>query len=148
MDLLWIRYNCANFHHCIICVTDFREKGGLFGTPPSSFIPHPLHPSFKKVITNACSKSSNYTGFNLILPKFYEMICEIIVPKIKCGIFLLFCWSSLINTICPAVFLSDHAPACEDKVNLVTARKRIFKIFFQILKVKITIKLNKHRLIC
>ena len=34
------------------------------------------------------------------------------------------------------------------KINLVTARKTIFKIFFQLLKVKITYKLNIYRLIC
>ena len=28
-NLLWVRYNCAKFHHCRICATDFRE-GGLF----------------------------------------------------------------------------------------------------------------------
>ena len=32
-NLLWIRYNCAKFHHCKICLTDFR-KGGLFDPPP------------------------------------------------------------------------------------------------------------------
>ena len=25
LDLLWVRYNCAKFHHCRICVTDFRK---------------------------------------------------------------------------------------------------------------------------
>ena len=34
------------------------------------------------------------------------------------------------------------------KINLVTARKKIFKIFFQLLKLKITYKLNIYRLIC
>ena len=34
------------------------------------------------------------------------------------------------------------------KINLVTARKKICKIFFQLLKVKITYKLNIYRLIC
>ena len=34
------------------------------------------------------------------------------------------------------------------KINLVTARKKIFKIFFQLLKVKVTYKLNIYRLIC
>ena len=24
LDLLWVKYNCAKFHHCSICVTDFR----------------------------------------------------------------------------------------------------------------------------
>ena len=26
LDLLWVRYNCAKFHHCRICVTDFRKE--------------------------------------------------------------------------------------------------------------------------
>ena len=34
------------------------------------------------------------------------------------------------------------------KINLVTARKKIFKIFFQLLKLKITYELNIYRLIC
>ena len=33
LDLLWIRYNCAKFHHCRLCVTDFREGGPFW--PPS-----------------------------------------------------------------------------------------------------------------
>ena len=33
------------------------------------------------------------------------------------------------------------------KINLVTARRKIFKIFFQLLKVKITYRLNIYRLI-
>ena len=36
-------------------------------------------------------------GLILILQKFYEMICEIIVSKTVCGIFLIFCRSSFIN---------------------------------------------------
>ena len=34
LDFLCVRYNCAKFHHCRICVTDFRE-GGLFALPIS-----------------------------------------------------------------------------------------------------------------
>ena len=33
LDLLWVRYNCAKFHHCRICVTDFRARGS-FCSPP------------------------------------------------------------------------------------------------------------------
>ena len=43
------------------------------------------------------SKSSNYLVFNPILQKFCEMICEITVHKMLCGIFLIFCRSSFIN---------------------------------------------------
>ena len=32
VGLLELRYNCAKFHHCRICVTDFREVG-LFAPP-------------------------------------------------------------------------------------------------------------------
>ena len=49
------------------------------------------------VITSAYCKSSNSSGFNPILQKFYEIICEIIVSKMVCGIFLTFCRSSFIN---------------------------------------------------
>ena len=35
LDLLWVRYNCAKFHHWRICVTDFREGGAFL------FRPHP-----------------------------------------------------------------------------------------------------------
>ena len=31
LDLLWVRYNCAKFHHCRICVTDSKE--GAFLSP-------------------------------------------------------------------------------------------------------------------
>ena len=36
LDLLWVRYNCAKFDHCRICVTDFKEGG--------TFLPPPLYP--------------------------------------------------------------------------------------------------------
>ena len=44
------------------------------------------------MITSAYSKSSNP-----ILQKFCEMICEIIVYKMVCRVFLIFCRSSVIN---------------------------------------------------
>ena len=51
------------------------------------------------MITSAHSKRSSSLRFNSILQKFYEMICEIIVSKTMCGIFLSFCISSFINNI-------------------------------------------------
>ena len=33
LDFLWVRYNCAKFHHCRVCVTAFREGGGPFFPP-------------------------------------------------------------------------------------------------------------------
>ena len=43
------------------------------------------------------STSSNSSGFNPVLQKFYMMICEIIVYKTVGGIFLIFCQSIFIN---------------------------------------------------
>ena len=34
LDLLWVRYKCANFHHCRICMADFRERGAFLLPPP------------------------------------------------------------------------------------------------------------------
>ena len=42
------------------------------------------------MITSVYSKRSNSSGFNSVLQKFYEMICQIIVSKTVCGIFLIF----------------------------------------------------------
>ena len=42
MDLLWVRYNCAKFHHCRIRVTEFRE--GVPFCPTSVSIPEKAHP--------------------------------------------------------------------------------------------------------
>ena len=50
------------------------------------------------MIITAHTKSSNSSEFNPIFQRFYEMICEIIVPKTICGNFLIFCRSSFINS--------------------------------------------------
>ena len=44
LEILQVRYNCAKFHYCRICVRDFRE-GGLFD-------PHPSVSSSQKAILN------------------------------------------------------------------------------------------------
>ena len=58
LDLLWVRYNCAKFHHCSICVTDFREVGAFL--PP----PHPWAAP-KKPILNRVKKRLWYRCFPL-----------------------------------------------------------------------------------
>ena len=50
------------------------------------------------MITSAYSKSSNSSGFNSIIQKFYEMICKIITSKTVCEIFIFFCQSRFINS--------------------------------------------------
>ena len=49
--------------------------------------------------------SSNSLGFNRILQKFCEMICEIIFSKTVCGIFFIFCHSRFINNFIVNNFL-------------------------------------------
>ena len=68
------------------------------------------------MITNAYSKSSNSSGFIPILQKFYKMICEIIVSKTVCGIFLIFCQSSFINNF--MVKNSFSEPKNQRKLNI------------------------------
>ena len=41
LDLLDVRYNCAKFHHCRICVTDFKEVG--VGGGGGGFLLPPIH---------------------------------------------------------------------------------------------------------
>ena len=68
------------------------------------------------MITSAHSKISNSLVFNHILPRFYEMICEIIVSKTVCGIFLIFCQSSFINNF--MVKNSFSEPKNQRKLNI------------------------------
>ena len=68
------------------------------------------------MITSAYSKSTNSSGFIPILQKFYKMICEIIVSKTVCGIFLIFCRSSFINNF--MVKNSFSEPKNQRKLNI------------------------------
>ena len=52
---------------------------------------------YKEIISSLYSKDSNSLGFNPILQKFSEMICEIILSKIVCRISLIFRRSHFIN---------------------------------------------------
>ena len=67
------------------------------------------------MITSAHSKSSNSSGFNPILQKFYK-ICEIIASETVCGIFLIFCRSSFINNF--MVKNSFSEPKNQRKLNI------------------------------
>ena len=49
LDLPYVRHNCAKFHHCKICVKDFREEG------PKRHPPHPWAAP-KKPILNRVKK--------------------------------------------------------------------------------------------
>ena len=78
------RYYCL---HLLLTWTTQKVKGSW---KVSLFL-------LKKVIASAHSKISNSSGFNPIVQKFYEMICEIIASKTLCGFFLIFCRSNFIN---------------------------------------------------
>ena len=77
------------------------------------------------MITSAYSKSSNSSGCNSILQKFYEMICEIIVYKTVRRIFLIFCQSSFITNFIVKNHFSEHW----NHRNLNNSRPIYFKKF-------------------
>ena len=78
LDLLWVRFNCAKFHHYRICVTDFGE-GGLFTPPPLHLWAVLKKPILNRVnfwISNRlwCSISSLkivIIKFHMVPPVFY-----------------------------------------------------------------------------
>ena len=55
-NLLQVRYNCGNFHHCRICVTDFRERGPFCTSPHPGAAP-------KKPILNRINASGSCFSF-------------------------------------------------------------------------------------
>ena len=87
-------------------------------------------------ITSAYSKSSNSSAFNSFLKKFCEMICEITVSKMVCGIFLIFCRSKFINNfiVKNSLNLNISRPISLKK-NFISAKIKwknfFFLIFFQ-----------------
>ena len=56
LDFLWVRYNCAKFHHCRICVTDFREWGPFCSPPLPCAAPKiPILNRVKTLTLKACT---------------------------------------------------------------------------------------------
>ena len=92
------------------------------------------------MITSAHSKSFNSPGFNPIMQKFYQIICEIIVTKTVCVTFLIFCRSSFISNF--LVKNSFSEPKNQRKLNI--SRPIYFQIIqhnnLQVLSVQITWK--------
>ena len=103
---LYINHNIIFY---IICYHEPRKKLKEVGKP-SLFL-------LKKVIASAHSKGSKSSGFNSILQKFYKIICEIIVSKTLCGIFLIFGRSSFINNF--MVKSNFLAPRNHQKLNIL-----------------------------
>ena len=46
LDLPLVRSNCAKFHHCRICVADFRDGGPKSTHAPSVSSPEKAHPEY------------------------------------------------------------------------------------------------------
>ena len=77
------------------------------------------------MVISAYSKSSNSSGFDSILQKFCEMICEVIVYKTVGGIFLIFCQSSFITNF----IVKNHFFEPLNHRNLNNSRPIYFKKF-------------------
>ena len=82
----------------------------------------------EKGITSAHFNSSNSSGFNPILQKFYKMIFGIIVSKTLGGIFLIFCRSIFINNF--MVRNSFLEPKNQRKLNASRFVSRNFRTEF------------------
>ena len=67
LDLLWVRYNCAKFRNCRICVTDFGEMG-LFGPPHPWVAP-------KKPILNRINRRKRQETLDLV-KDFNTFMCN------------------------------------------------------------------------
>ena len=80
-DLLWV-YNCAKFHNCRICVTDFSE--GAFLDHPSMSSPENAHPEklknnyglpYLSSKTQRCASSTtNHFNVETFFDKFEQQI--------------------------------------------------------------------------
>ena len=67
LDLLQVRYNCAKFHHCWICVTDIREGGPFCSPNPWAAPKMPIRNRVKVILLNNVQFSFFW---KLILPSF------------------------------------------------------------------------------
>ena len=92
---------------------------------------------------NTRHRSSNSLRFNSILQKFYEMICEILISRTMCGIFLIFVvrvllmvsfWRANFGTIAtfsdPFIFKKFRQTVLKILSAQNKLEKLLFKIFF------------------
>ena len=86
LDLPYVRYNCAKFHHCRIRVADFREAGPK--RPPPT---HPWAAPENPILNRVKTLSWRLTHLQLLL---------IVYLRLWFGIFSTFTWSlSLKETV-------------------------------------------------
>ena len=64
LDLLWVRYNCAKFHYCRICVTNFLDGGPFCPHHPWAASKKPILNRVKGYLTLLLDATKMYLGFN------------------------------------------------------------------------------------
>ena len=75
LDLLWVRYNRDQFHHCRICVADFREGGPFCPHPwpaPKMPILNRVKMGLRQEVWNFIKKGLQHRHFTVNLRKFKE----------------------------------------------------------------------------
>ena len=75
LDLLWVRYNCDQFHHCKICVADFRDGGPFCPHPwpvPKMPILNRVKMGLRQGVCNFIKKGLQHRRFPVNLRKFKE----------------------------------------------------------------------------
>ena len=108
-----------------------RGEGAAHSAPPC------VNPDRKMLLTWNLAQAHTLSCYK---KNGRKKIFKIAAIRMMKSLILSFFWK-IIPKMAKICFFSS-------KINLATARKKIFKIFFQLLKVKITYKLNIYGLIC
>ena len=102
LDIFYVRYNYAKFHHCRICVKDFREEGFLPLPPPIREQPRKC-PSWIGQIFFRLSSKSVFSTKSSISSLVTNFSCASLVAKLSAVnllssfevIYLLWSWTSM-----------------------------------------------------
>ena len=155
LDLLWVWYDCAKFHHCRICVTDFSERGPFWPPHPWAaakkpilnrvnerwsptccpVFPHQLPPLIlPDKIYHWCRLCFNYRRFQSAFSDFYSSICSHTTLSNQTVYFLswLFYWK-------PLVFRKGQW--CHPKLKIFEGSMNIFKNHWNSSKVNIWVSI-------
>ena len=90
LNPLCVRYNCGKFHHCRICVTDFRE---------GAFHPHPWS-GLKKPILNRVKRFKQTSEKQFLHLNYYIVFLHILLSFITLIFyFFIFCHFFSLNQI-------------------------------------------------
>ena len=81
LDVLYARYNCAKFHRCRICVTDFME--GVFMAPPPHLLAAPERPIWVGLRNAMLKNSLLYKPFRYLWDSSDMVFNENLFKKLK-----------------------------------------------------------------